>query len=183
MVTLQNDEGRTWKVSFGAARFNPSWQQGWRRVADDNDLQPGQVLVFVLVAKSRFHLTHFDDDGNILSLERSTNSTLNDVPLDHSSEAECGAQPSGLGFDGHAAPSQLLACKQIAEAPCQRRMSKAGETMSTAKSNNEPHLAFQNDHPLVDDCEEAGSTSMADGPSTYLPSTTESHKWQFLKAN
>ncbi|KAG0592019.1 hypothetical protein M758_1G202500 [Ceratodon purpureus] len=67
VVTLENEEGKKWKVSFGEISSHPSWQQGWRRLAIDYDLQAGEVIVFVLVANSHFRFTRFDENGNILS--------------------------------------------------------------------------------------------------------------------
>jgi hypothetical protein len=70
VVTLENGAGRTWRVSFGSPqRDSPQWLQGWERVATDNDFNPGDVVVFVLVADSRFRFTLFDADGNIREIE------------------------------------------------------------------------------------------------------------------
>ena len=70
VVTLENDEGKSWRVSFGRAKAYPQWFQGWKRVDVDNDLKPGDVIVFVLKPHSRFHFTRFDEHGNILSKKR-----------------------------------------------------------------------------------------------------------------
>ena len=78
VVTLENDEGKTWRVSFGSAKRDPCWQQGWTLVATENEIEPGEVIVFVLVAYSRFHFTRFDAEGNLISGKKSTQSeTLN----------------------------------------------------------------------------------------------------------
>lgn len=68
VVTLEHADGRTWRVSFGTApRKHPRWLQGWDRVAKDNHLKPGDVMVYVLVRNSHFHFTVFDEDGNMRS--------------------------------------------------------------------------------------------------------------------
>jgi hypothetical protein len=68
VVTLEHADGRTWRVSFGTApRKHPRWLQGWERVAKDNHLKPGDVMVYVLVRNSHFHFTVFDEDGNMRS--------------------------------------------------------------------------------------------------------------------
>ena len=179
VVTLENDEGKTWRVSFGAARTDPSWLQGWKRVANDNDLKPGEVVVFVLVANSRFHFTHFDEDGNLIR-HKSTNSkpaavrkeftTVTNPEVSHHGRTswklkraaalasrinQC-AQPSGLGFDGHdhAGPRRADVSSK------RRRLCKVEEIPSKANSNNELTLVVSSEHPLYDS-EEAGSTSMA----------------------
>ncbi|KAG0629065.1 hypothetical protein M758_1G074200 [Ceratodon purpureus] len=65
VVTLENDDGKTWRVSFGSgASKDPRWCQGWARVAKDNNLKPGEVIVFVLVSNSHFRFTVFDEHGN-----------------------------------------------------------------------------------------------------------------------
>lgn len=68
VVTLENCDGRTWRVSFGssAPKQHPRWLQGWERVAKDNHLQPGDVMVCVLVRNSYFQFTLFDEDGNMV---------------------------------------------------------------------------------------------------------------------
>ena len=66
VVTLDNGKGRKWKVSFkSASSRHPIWLRGWRIVARDNNLKPGDVMIFELVEISHFHITVFDDDGNI----------------------------------------------------------------------------------------------------------------------
>jgi hypothetical protein len=66
VITLENGIScKKWKVSFGAPRKSSSWLQGWRRVADDNGLNPGDVMVFVLVGHSHFRFHLFDEDGNL----------------------------------------------------------------------------------------------------------------------
>lgn len=52
-------------MSFSAATKHPLWLQGWKRIARDNDLKPGDVVVFELVGDSHFRFTTFDEDGNI----------------------------------------------------------------------------------------------------------------------
>jgi hypothetical protein len=191
VVRLENEEGKTWKVSFGEISSHPCWQQGWRRLALDHDLKPGQVMVFVLVGDSWFRFTRFDEDGNLLSLKSSTHSPFNDVASSaeqkHGSvrnpeyslheirtswkakRAECGTTTqtnSSLEFDG--APSQLLAPahKKLAEAPFKRRrLRKVGEIMAKANSNDGSDLVIDREH-CSQDSEEAGSGVMADSPST-----------------
>jgi hypothetical protein len=217
VVTLVNDEGKTWRVSFGDTKAYPQWFQGWKRVAADNDLKPGEVMVFVLVANSRFHFTRFDEDGNLIT-GKGTNSTPNDIaavqtelathsasqshempsfvmnPVEsshprttwqskrlasrngHGTEAERTIQHSGLGIHhthGHETPRLSPPTdKQIAEVPFKRRrLHKLGEVMAKANSNNEPNLAINNKL----DSEEAGSTSMAESPSTIITIVTSQH--------
>jgi len=52
-------------VSFASATRHPLWLQGWKRFARDNDLKPGDVVVFELTENSHFRFTIFDEDGNI----------------------------------------------------------------------------------------------------------------------
>lgn len=123
VVTLENDEGKKWRVSFGAARTNPSWLQGWRQVAADNDLKPGEVIVFVLVASSHFRFTRFDEDGNIISTNPKLNDIITCAPTDDHSTA--------------AAADLRLVDKQIAEAPfTRRRLRKVGEIKSKAEAGS-----------------------------------------------
>ncbi|KAG0630663.1 hypothetical protein M758_1G194800 [Ceratodon purpureus] len=73
VVTLENGiSRRMWKVSFGSAKKSSSWLQGWRRVAEENDLNPGDVMIFVLVDHSHFRFHLFDMDGNITGTNRPT---------------------------------------------------------------------------------------------------------------
>lgn len=65
MITLEDGEGETWRVSFGAPCKQPVWYQGWNRLVRDNDLKEGDVVVFALVWKSWFRFTVFDADGSI----------------------------------------------------------------------------------------------------------------------
>jgi len=66
-VKLENEAaGITWKVSFGAPRVDSYWQQGWFRFSHDNNLKPGDVVVFILVGNSHFRFTSFDECGNIV---------------------------------------------------------------------------------------------------------------------
>ena len=37
VITLENDKGKSWRVSFGCAKVYPHWFQGWKRVAVDNN--------------------------------------------------------------------------------------------------------------------------------------------------
>jgi hypothetical protein len=142
VVTLENDEGKTWRVSFGAAKTDPSWLQGWRQVAADNDLKPGEVIVFVLVASSHFRFTRFDEDGNIISTNPKLNDIITFAPTDdHSTAAAaCGiTQPTAFRLDSLGAPGQPVAPaeKQIAEAPfTRRRLSKVGEIKSKAEAGS-----------------------------------------------
>jgi hypothetical protein len=75
VISLEDGEGRTWRVSFGTPRKQPTWSQGWDRVARDNHLKPGDVVVFVLLRKSCFRFTLFDADGNMR--KKSTASSAN----------------------------------------------------------------------------------------------------------
>jgi hypothetical protein len=75
VITLErNDQGpgRKWKVAFGTVSKHPIWHQGWRNFARDNNLKPGDVVVFELVENSHFRFTHFDEDGNLTSTNDST---------------------------------------------------------------------------------------------------------------
>jgi hypothetical protein len=205
VVTLENDEGKTWRVSFGFTRTHPTWFQGWKRVAADNDLKLGDVMVFFLVANSRFRFTRFDEDGNIISGKNRTNPSLlatrsssqsHEMPgsvmnpedsshwrtswkskraaaaasrKGHCTEAECGAQPSGLGLHDREA-LQLIASTdtQIArlrdyKSASEKWLRRMEEIKTTANSScNESNLATNDEHGS----EEARSTSMADSPST-----------------
>ena len=138
VVTLENDEGKKWRVSFGAARTNPSWLQGWRQVAADNDLKPGEVIVFVLVASSHFRFTRFDEDGNIISTNPKLNDKITCAPTDDHSTAAA-ADLRLVDRQGLGAPSQPVAPadKQIAEAPfTRRRLRKVGEIKSKAEAGS-----------------------------------------------
>lgn len=84
VIKLENDAGVTWKVAFGAPKRHPVWQPGWCRVATDNNFKLGDVIAFVLVGKSHFRFTHFDDDGNRINHNRepssiTPNSEIGDV--------------------------------------------------------------------------------------------------------
>lgn len=76
VVTLENADGRKWRVSFGAPKRDPQWLQGWDRVAADNNFVPGDVVVFVLLENSRFRFTHFDADGNLTGHDSKTSKGL-----------------------------------------------------------------------------------------------------------
>jgi hypothetical protein len=121
---------------------DPSWLQGWRQVAADNDLKPGEVIVFVLVASSHFRFTRFDEDGNIISTNPKLNDIITCAPTDdHSTAAAaCGiTQPTAFRLDSLGAPGQPVAPaeKQIAEAPfTRRRLSKVGEIKSKAEAGS-----------------------------------------------
>ena len=62
-VTLQNGDGKAWKVSFRYAEKYPSWKVGWRAFSKDNNLHAGDIIVFALVANSQFLFTVFDKHG------------------------------------------------------------------------------------------------------------------------
>ncbi|KAG0608412.1 hypothetical protein M758_8G104400 [Ceratodon purpureus] len=94
VITLESEDGRTWRVSFGTPKRDPQWLQGWERVATENNFKPGDIVVFVLVADSHFRFTLFDEDGNIS--ERTT-STLNNAAAEN--QTRCSSQES------HEAPS------------------------------------------------------------------------------
>lgn len=69
--------GKKWKVAFINATKHPIWLQGWQKFAGDNNLNPGDVMVFELVGNSHFRFTLFDEDGNI-GQNSSNYSTEND---------------------------------------------------------------------------------------------------------
>jgi hypothetical protein len=62
-VTLQNGDGKAWKVWFRCAEKYPFWNRGWRAFSKDNNLQAGDNIVFALVANSQFMFTVFDKHG------------------------------------------------------------------------------------------------------------------------
>ena len=62
-VTLQNGDGKAWKVWFRCAEKYPFWHKGWRAFSQDNSLQVGDNIVFALVANSQFLFTVFDKHG------------------------------------------------------------------------------------------------------------------------
>lgn len=63
-VSLENAvDGRTWTVAFRVPEEFPVWTQGWPELAFHYNLQPGHILVFVLVTHSRFRFTLFNDHG------------------------------------------------------------------------------------------------------------------------
>ena len=62
-MTLQNGDGKAWKVSFRCAEKYPFWKVGWRTFSKDNNLQAGDNIVFALVANSQFLFTVFDKHG------------------------------------------------------------------------------------------------------------------------
>lgn len=74
VVKLENDAGKTWKVAFQDTKWHPTWQQGWYRFASESNLKRGDVLAFILVEKSHFRFTHFDENGNKISHNNSTSS-------------------------------------------------------------------------------------------------------------
>ena len=81
VVTLEKngEPGKKWKVAFLGPTKQPIWLQGWRHVAKDNNLKPGDVMVFELLRNSHFQFTLFDEHGNING-QNSTNSTHNHAP-------------------------------------------------------------------------------------------------------
>ena len=62
-VTLQNGDGKAWKVSFRNAEKYPHWKVGWRAFSKGNNLHAGDIIVFALVANSQFLFTVFDKHG------------------------------------------------------------------------------------------------------------------------
>jgi hypothetical protein len=117
---------------------DPSWLQGWRQVAADNDLKPGEVIVFVLVASSHFRFTRFDEDGNIISTNPKLNDIITFAPTDDHSTSTA-ADLRLVDRHGLGAPSQPVAPadKQIAEAPfTRRRLRKVGEIKSKAEAGS-----------------------------------------------
>lgn len=180
VVTLENDEGKTWRVSFGSARRSPWWQQGWRRVTADNDFKPGEVIVFVLVANFRFRFTRFDEDGNLIGAVKEEPTILRSPEQSQprtswkakraaalASRVDRCAQPSGLEFDGYGHEGPQLSApadQHLAEVSDKRkRLLKVGEIKSEASSSKEVDLGIGNEHSH--DSEEAGSASTADSPS------------------
>ena len=82
VVTLEKngEPGKKWKVAFHpTAVKHPKWNQGWLIFATDNNLKPGDVVVFELLRNSHFQFTLFDEHGNING-QNSTNSTHNHAP-------------------------------------------------------------------------------------------------------
>lgn len=65
VATLENGAThKKWKVSFGVPKKVISWLQGWKRVATENNLTPGDVMIFVLVGHSHFLFHLFDEHGD-----------------------------------------------------------------------------------------------------------------------
>lgn len=64
VITLENGTThKKWRVSFGAPKKRPSWLQGWKRVAVENQLTAGDVMIFVLTGDSQFVFHLFDEHG------------------------------------------------------------------------------------------------------------------------
>lgn len=150
VVTLENEDGRTWKVSFGMPKRNPQWLQGWDRVATDNNFKPGDVVVFVLIANSRFRFTLFDEDGNIIKSISSISNYAAPKKETRCSSQESYEAPSASNLDEHLKPKkralvldniqstpeaksgepgefpvpqmQTTTHEQIAEPPCKRKL-------------------------------------------------------------
>lgn len=76
VITLEQSDGRKWKVAFQAPQNYPVWNQGWKRFARDQNLICGDVVVFVLVRQSCFRFAVFDADGSIR--EKSTSTQIKD---------------------------------------------------------------------------------------------------------
>lgn len=94
-VTLENSDGRMWRVTFRSNITYSAWTQGWRRFARDNDFKIGDHIVFRLERDSFFHFSHFDKEGNIVRFGRVITPPINnpDAPAGYSDEF----QTSSLG--------------------------------------------------------------------------------------
>lgn len=63
-VTLEDAvNGSTWRVSFHAPGGYEHWSTGWPEFAQKNNLHRGNLVLFLLVSRSRFLFTVFNDQG------------------------------------------------------------------------------------------------------------------------
>ncbi|KAG0599390.1 hypothetical protein M758_12G148800 [Ceratodon purpureus] len=175
VVTLENDEGETWKVAFwmwlrrDKAHVEPRLIQGWKRVADDNGLEPGEVVVFVLEGDSRFRFTRFDGQGNIIGGVK-IKDNMTGMNLEESQQrrtrlglmrasalalrADQCSPPSGLGFNDDGHEMSAPADKHIARVSRKgRRLCTLGEITRSTGANcsniDESALAINNEHVLT----------------------------------
>ena len=166
-----------WKVSFGTTpKQHHRWLQGWGSVAKDNNLKPGEVIVCVLVRKSRFHFKVFGKDGN-MSTERSTSTTNdNKVKKEPNVTSQSHQEPSISTPDlKHPMTRkrlfELQKEAQVAEPSYQKKkLQNCGENFEAAVCRS---LATENE----------GSKSRSEIPSTKTVQTTSKKAEKSYGAN